>query len=412
MRYFYIILFLVLSNYKVFGVQPISDSAKLRYINRIDSMILLQREQYMNSHIEETSKSSQSVFPDMYFEYRLEKLGKTSAIKLDFNADVRKYIDKFLNERKEQVARMMGLKELYFPIFEEYCSKYQLPLELKYLPVLESGLDPLAISATGATGLWQFKLNSAKLLGLTVSSYIDQRNDPYLSTDAACRYLKYLYSMFRDWQLALAAYNGGPGEVRNAIIRSGYKLNFWQLQPYLSEQTRNYVPAFIAAVYVMNYANEHGIKAIKPKYSFFQTDTVWIQEAVSFMQISQKLQLDTGILRFLNPAYKTDYIPDTDEPNLLVLPANKVSAFLNNKNRIYSQQVHQTNYVDKLNNAGNTAGLKKSLYVVQKGDYLHKIALQFGCSVENISAWNNLKDLNLNVGQELIIWQNDSTKTR
>lgn len=392
--------------------QETADSAALKVLNRIDSMIQIRQfnnsDQNIHEKITEHSQSNSSIV----YEFRIEQLNKLSAIRLDYNADVQVYIDKFIIERKTQVSRMLGLKDMYFPVFEEYLSKYKLPIELKYLPVLESGLNPLAISSSGAVGLWQFKLNSGKQMGLEVNSFVDQRSDIYLSTDAACRYLSYLYDIFKDWHLALAAYNGGPGEVRNAIVRSGYKLDYWKIRQYMSEQARNYVPAFIASVYVINFAHEHGIKSQKPLCSYFQTDTLWIDEAVSFAQLSQSLKIDTAILRFLNPMYRIDIIPDTEQPNLLVLPSNKTTSFLKNENRIYSKQVKQTNYIDQLNNAGNTTGLKRGVYKVQKGDFLHKIAIEHACSVESICAWNNLTDKNLNVGQELIIWQKDSTKKK
>ncbi len=412
MKSYYLVSFIVSIFPSIVFAQETSDSAALKVLNRIDSMIQIRHfnlsDQNAQEKIAEHTQSNSSIV----YEYRIEQLNKLSAIKLDYNADVQAYIDKFLIERKAQVSRILGLKEMYFPVFEDYLSKYKLPLELKYLPVLESGLNPLAISSSGAVGLWQFKLNSGKQMGLETNSYIDQRSDIYLSTDAGCRYLSYLYDIFKDWHLALAAYNGGPGEVRNAIVRSGYKLNYWEIRQYMSEQARNYVPAFIASVYVINFAHEHSIKAQKPLCSYFQTDTLWVEEAVSFAQLSQSLKIDTAILRFLNPMYRLDIIPDTEKPNLLVLPSNKTTSFLKNENRIYSKQVKQTNYIDQLNNAGNTTGLKKGVYKVQKGDFLHKIAIQHACSVESICAWNNLTDKNLNVGQELIIWQKDSTKSK
>ena len=175
------------------------------------------------SEIQPNKVKRNNKYPDIYYEYRIEELDKQSPVKLDYNKDVRKYIDIYLEKRSENVSELLGLKNLYFPIFEQYLDKYNLPLELKYLPIVESGLNPLAQSSSGAMGLWQLLLNASKLLGLKVNSYIDERCDIYLSTDAACRYLKYLYNEYNDWQLALAAYNGGPGEVRNAIARSGGK---------------------------------------------------------------------------------------------------------------------------------------------------------------------------------------------
>jgi membrane-bound lytic murein transglycosylase D len=374
-------------------------------INNVDSLIRKHNseEKVQLSSLPKDRKII--VYPDIYYEFRIENLDKKSPIKLDFNSDVKKYIDLYIEKRPEKVAEFQGKKELYFPIFEEYLDKYKLPLELKYLAIVESGLDPLARSSSGAVGLWQLLLNSSKLLGLQVDSYKDERCDPYLSTDAACRYLKYLFEVFNDWQLALAAYNGGPGEVRNAIIRSGGKTNFWEIQPFLPEQTKWYVPAFIAVVYLANHASEHGIEALPPKYNYFQTDTLMIQEATEFSKVSEKIDLPIENIRFLNPTYKRDYIPDMGKPQSLVLPSEKILVFLKTENQIYSRTNDTLNYIDKLSQAGDTNGKIKIVYTVGKGDFLNKIAMSFNCTADNIRAWNNLKSDKLSSGQKLNIWQ-------
>jgi membrane-bound lytic murein transglycosylase D len=349
------------------------------------------------------------VFPDIHYEFRIENLDKQSPIKLDYNQDVKKYIDLYFQKRPEKVAEFMGKKEMYFPIFEEYLAKYNLPFELKYLSIVESGLDPLAKSSSGAVGLWQLLLNSSKLLGLEVDSYRDERCDPYLSTDAACRYLKYLYEVFNDWQLALAAYNGGPGEVRNAILRSGGKTNFWEIQPFLPEQTKWYVPAFIAVVYIANHAAEHGIVAMPPKYSYFQTDTLMIHEATEFSKIAEKINLSIDTIRFLNPIYKRDYIPDLGKPLSLVLPSDKILTFLKTENQIYSRNSDTLTYIDMLQLAGDTIGKAKIVHIVSKGDFLNKIAMNYNCTADNLRAWNHLRSDNLNAGQKLNIWQGNAS---
>ncbi len=343
-------------------------------------------------------------YPDIYYEYRIEKLNRQSPIKLDYNQDVHKYINIYILQRPEKVAEFLGLKDLYFPVFEEYLDKYNLPLELKYLPIVESGLNPLAKSSSGAMGLWQLLLNSVKLLGLKVTSYKDERCDLYLSTDAACRYLKYLYSIFNDWQLALAAYNGGPGDVRNAIARSGGKTSFWQIQPYLSEQTKWYVPAFIAVVYLVNHATEHGIVPKPPAYNFNNIDTLMIHEAAEFSKISKKIGISVETLRILNPCYRRDYIPIADNAQSLVLPSDKIITFLKLENQIYSRTDDTADYLDVLSAAGDTAGLIKICYTVSGGDFLHKIAMHYGCTLENLRAWNKLQNDNIEVGQKLVIW--------
>lgn len=390
-----------------------NDSAFNSYLQKIDKIIL---EQGVTSKVFAPYDPGKKVksFPDIFYEFRIEALNKTSPIKLDYNIHVKKYIDLYLEKRPEKLAEALGLSMLYFPIFEQYLDKHKLPFELKYLPVIESGLDPKAVSKSGATGLWQLLLNSSKLLGLEVNSYIDERSDPYLSTDAACRYLKYLYSIFNDWQLALAAYNGGPGEIRNAILRSGGKTNFWELMPYLPEQTKWYVPAYIAIIYLMNHAHEHGIGVKSPVYTFLQTDTLKIYEALEFSKIEEKIGVDIEVLRFLNPVYRIDRIPDTGKPQALVLPANKIMAFIKAENQIYSRTNDTANYFDKLSQAGDTTGKIKKIYVVGKGDFLHKIALEHGCTIENIRAWNTLVSDKLSQGQILKIWtpKNQQAETK
>lgn len=340
-------------------------------------------------------------FPPLYYEYRIEELSKTTPIRLDYNADVQKYIDLYLDSRVDKLSRYLALKDFYFPIFEAALDRYDLPLELKYLPIVESGLDPLARSPSGAMGLWQLLYPSAKLLGLNITSYKDERCDIYLSTDAACRYLKYLYSLFKDWQLALAAYNGGPGEVRNAIARSGGKTNFWELQPYLSDQTRRYVPAFIAIVYLMNNAAAHGIEPAS--LSFPVVDTLKINHAVEFAKISEKIEIPIQLLRELNPAYRRDFIPASDSPQILVLPSDKILAFLKHEYQIYALS-DTVEYFRHVQATTDTAGKLLIHYTVKPGDFLHKIALEKGCTPESIKAWNQLTSDQLKAGQLLKIW--------
>lgn len=340
-------------------------------------------------------------FPALYYEYYIEELSKSTPIRLDYNADVQKYIDIYLDTRADRLARYLALKDFYFPIFEAALDRYNLPLELKYLPIVESGLDPLARSPSGAMGLWQLLYPSAKLLGLNITSYKDERCDVYLSTDAACRYLKYLYSLFNDWQLALAAYNGGPGEVRNAIARSGGKTNFWELQPYLSEQTRWYVPAFIAIVYLMNNAEAHGIRPAT--VSWPSIDTLKITHAAEFARIAEKIDIPIQQLRELNPSYRKDFIPASDTPQILVLPSDKILTFLKYEYQIYALS-DTAEYFKRLQANADTAGKLLVYYTVQPGDFLHKIALEKGCSPESIKVWNHLSADQLKSGQVLKLW--------
>ena len=400
------LIVLLFKLFVLFGFTYPTDTINNTYIKRVDSLIVKHNIETKDIPARPITKDRKIIiYPDIYYEFRIENLDKKSPIKLDYNQDVKKYIDLYLEKRPEKIAEFMGKKDMYFPIFEEYLDKYNLPLELKYLPIVESGLDPLARSSSGAVGLWQLMINSSKLLGLEVDSYRDERCDPYLATDAACRYLKYLFEVFNDWQLALAAYNGGPGEVRNAIMRSGGKTKFWEIQPYLPEQTKWYVPAFIAIVYLTNHAVEHGIVAVYPKFTYYQTDTLMLHEATEFSKICEKIGEPVEVIRFLNPTYKRDFIPDLGKPLSLVLPSNKILSFLKVENQIYSQTNDTLTYLDMLLQAGDTAGKIKIVYIVGKGDFLNKIAMAYNCTADNIRAWNHLRSDALNSGQRLKIWQ-------
>lgn len=342
-----------------------------------------------------TKTDSFPTFPDMLYEYRFALLDKKSPIELDYNLQVRRYIEIFTIERRTEFEKMMGLSKLYFPVFEEYLDKYDLPLELKYLAVVESGLNPLAKSSSGAVGLWQFLYHSAQMFNLQIDSYSDQRRDLYKSTDAACRYFKYLYQTFNNWQLVLAAYNGGPGVVRNAIERSGGKTNLWDLLPFLPEPTQNYVPAFIAMNYVMHYASDYKLEPITAPYSFEDIDTLYIDYPMSFSQIAVNLAISEEQLRFLNSSYKLDMIPETGEKQILVLPKAQIQPYLAYENSILSTKAEPMREKPRL---------IKQTYKVKKGDFLHKIAMKYNCQPEDIRSWNRLSNDFIAPGQELIIW--------
>ncbi len=349
-------------------------------------------------------------YPDIFYEYRIAELNKLTPIELDYNEIVREHIENYAVKRRGEFAKIIGLAELYFPIFDDMLDKYDLPLELKYLTIVESGLNANAKSKSGAVGLWQFLLNTCKLFDLEVNSYIDERRDPYKSTDAACRYLKYLYNTYNDWQLVLSSYNSGPGDIRKAIERSNGRTNYWEIRPYLSEQARNYVPAFIASMYLMNHYQEHNIKPEHPRFDFKNIDTIWINYAVSFNQISEITGISTDELKFLNPVYRREYIPDLDKPALLTLPRNKVEIYIKNESRIIGNSEHTKDYNSLVSNAGSTENKTKIIHVVKKGEFFHKIALKYNCTLENIKAWNNLDDNSLYPGQKLIIWVDSDYK--
>lgn len=342
--------------------------------------------------------------PELLYEYRIARLSLNTPIELVYNAEVRRYIDLYTGVRRADMARIIGLSKRYFPVFDEMLDRAGLPLELKYLTIVESGLDPMAVSKSGAVGLWQFLFNTARLFDLEVSSLVDERRDLYKSTDAACRYLNYLYNTFHDWQLVLSSYNGGPGDVRKAIARSRGETDYWKLRPYLSEQARNYVPAFVAAFYVMHYYSEHGIVPVEPEYTYAELDTLHLTYAVSFSQVSSVIGLDEARVRRLNPVYRREIIPERKPYSILVLPADKALLFLQNETRILGTSRNNTNYNQLVAGAGSTEGRTRIIHVVKPGEFTHKIAMHYGVTLENIRAWNRMEGNEVWVGQRLEIW--------
>lgn len=354
--------------------------------------------------IENTGNDSIPIFPDLVYEYRITELDNHTPIELEYNKYVRRYIDVYTIEQREHLARIAGRAQKYFPLIEQKLDKYQLPLELKYLAIIESALDPFAVSSSGAVGLWQFKLNTSRMFDLRVTSYIDERRDPYKSTEAACKYLQYLYRTYHDWQLALAAYNGGPGVVRKAIERSGGKKTFWELYPHLPPQTKGYVPAFIAVNYAMNYLKEHQITPQSVDYRYAATDSLNIHYAVSLEKIANHIDVPAETLKELNPVYRRDFIPNLSQPATLVLPKDKVITFLKQEREIFKSKPVGSTGPDKAIKNPEEQGKKKLVHVVKKGEYFHKIAMEYNCSIEQIRQWNQLPDHDLQVGQKLDIW--------
>ena len=348
------------------------------------------------------------VFSDEVYQQRMDKLNTQSPIPLDFKPVVRRYIDAYAIRHREKTARIIKRSELYFPLFEEYLDKYQLPLELKYLSVIESALDPKARSRSGAIGLWQFMFNASKMFDLRVTSYIDERMDPEKSTEAACKYLQYLYRIFGDWQLALAAYNGGPGIVREAIQRSGGKTDFWAISPYLPVQTRNYVPAFIAVNYVMSYSSEHNIVPSKNEYPYFRMSSVTINKPISFQHVAAVLGLPVDVVRELNPIYKSDLIPLCELPAKLVLPIEKVGQFIDLEDVIYGMKDKPRKYLELQKDLSTIKGKYCIIHKVKAGEYFHKIAMKYACTINNIKEWNGMNSSDIFIGQKLKIWVDPS----
>ena len=254
-------------------------------------------------------KNEIPMFPDSVYANRIEALARETTIPLTFNTHVKSFIDLYANRRRQQTSRMLGLSYVYFPMFEEYLAKYNLPLELKYLAMVESALNPTAGSKAGAKGLWQFMQGTGREFGLKVTSLVDDRYDPMKETEAACQYLQSLYARYGDWFLVLAAYNSGPGTVNKAIIRAGGVKNYWAIWPYLPSETRGYVPAFIAVTYVMNFATAHNLYPINPGLLLHGTDTVMVRDRVAFDQINECIGVPMSDLIFFNPQYTKQIVP-------------------------------------------------------------------------------------------------------
>ncbi len=344
------------------------------------------------------------VTSSMGIEYGIEILNRKTPVDLVFNKEVEKAVRYFLSKRQQDIEVYLQRSQFYFPLIEEYLDKYDLPLELKYIAVIESGLNPFARSSSGAVGLWQFLFATCSLFDLKVDSYIDERRDIYKSTDAACRYLQYLYRTYNDWNLVIASYCGGPGDVRKAIERSGGKTNYWEIRPFLAEQTRNYMPSFIAINYLMNYYKWYGIAPKKYQYTWNEVDTIHIHYAVTFQQITSVLDISVSDIEWLNPVYRKATIPDLQEPCILILPKHLILEYIRNESRILAISIPKEDYNDLLTFAGNTNNRDMITHTVQDGEYLHKIAIHYKCTIEDIKAWNNLSSLNTYPGQLLRIW--------
>ena len=373
---------------------------------------VLEKDIFLNydEELKELFSPSKQVDQDSVFDielvrYRLDSLNKTSPLNLVFNQTVLQHIKFYLFQRKNQVSKLLSLSDYYFPIFEEYLDKNNLPLELKYLPIIESSLNPNAKSSAGAVGLWQFMYLTAKDYGLRVNSYLDERKDIYKSTQAACDYLDKAYKVFKNWDLALSSYNAGRRNVTKAIRRSGGKFNYWELRPFLPKETRNYIPSFIAALYVLNFAEQHGISKTQERlFTIHEVDTIHINRPIKISHLAQILQIETSLIEDLNPAYKIKLIPYLDTETFpITLPHNKVGVFLVNQNMIYNQ-IDSMETKEQLEYPAFT-DIEKFRYRVKKGDYLGKIAKKFKCSINDIMLWNDLKNHKIKVGQSLSIYR-------
>lgn len=330
---------------------------------------------------------------------RIEAINSQTPLDLRYNEHTQAFIDLYVNRKRELSSKVLGLSELYFPMIEEMLDKFGIPLEMKYLAIVESALNPQANSRAGAKGLWQFMYATGKMYHLNVTSYEDMRFDPYASTIAACRYLKFLHGLYGDWNLALAAYNSGPGNVNKAIRRAGGAKDYWTVRKFLPKETASYVPAFIAVNYMMTYHKEHNIYPIRPEMIYIETDTLHLKDRFTFDQISAYTGVSNEQLAVLNPVYKRNIIPaDAENPRILRLPNQAIGVFLANQDSI-------KNHVPLLA-AGTPIEVVEEItehHIVRNGEFLGSIANKYQVSVAQIMEWNGLRSTNIKPGQKLTV---------
>lgn len=383
-------------------------SSEDRFLQEIDSMLMVSiRQQFCFSsdsvllNIHEFPYDSVPAVDPLVVKQRLEILNRETPLDLTWNPTVQKYINYYVVKRKIQSGRMLSLSQQYFPLFEEKLDKYNLPLELKYLSVVESALNPQAKSRVGASGLWQFMYATGRSYDLRVTSYIDERMDPEKATDAACRYLKKLYGMYHDWMLALAAYNSGPGNVNKAIRRSGGKKTYWEIRPWLPRETKGYVPSFIAVAYAMNFASDHNIYPSSNLISWYECDTITVSnKALRFDQVAAHTSTNMEELMWLNPMYSKGIVPADGRSYALRLPTKVIAEFIENEEMIYAHEPEKT---PKITNEPEAI-----IYRVRNGDVLGTIARRHGVTVSQIKQWNNLRGTLIRPGQKLRIYADRS----
>lgn len=402
--------FLPAQNNPVLATQTISDSTIVYPESMTEQLSdLLKAWQLDLQHSdEECSKGINVHFHDTIFTHRLHSM--PTEMELSYNNVVKKYIEMYADRKREQVGYMLALGSYYFPMFEQALDRHGLPLELKYLPVIESALNPVAVSRAGATGLWQFMLRTGKGYGLEVNSLVDERRDPHKATDAAVRYLKDLYAIYGDWNLVIAAYNCGPGNVNKAIARSGGKRDYWEIYHRLPRETRGYVPAFIAANYIMNYYADHNICPAHSSATSSALDTVQVNERLHLAQIAGVLDINVSELRRLNPQFKKDVIPGDFKAYSLVLPSEKMYAFIDQGSEITNYQrsqylTHRSNTDGYLQDSGTSisGNSTQTYYRVKKGDNLSGIARRNGITLSQLKSWNGLRSNRIGIGKRLIV---------
>lgn len=356
--------------------------------------------------------------PTALLKQRLKDMDSKSPFHIEYNQGLENIIKSFLKNRKKAYERLMAISEYYFPLFEDALAKQNVPLEIKYLAVVESALNPKAVSRVGATGLWQFMYQTGKQYNLKIDSYVDDRSDPLKASEAAAQYMTNMYKIFGDWDLVLASYNSGPGNVAKAIRRSGGQQNFWNIRKYLPQETQGYVPAFLATMYIYEYHKEHGIVPSRAAVKHFATDTIMIQKQISFKQLSDLLDIPVAQLQMLNPQFKLNVVPAYfDNKHFLRLPLDKIAVFTSNEEKIYAYVQHELDQRERPFSRFQTALASRDsiergesytvsrtkFHKVKRGDNLSEIADRYDVSMSDIKKWNKLKSNKAPLGRKLKI---------
>lgn len=372
--------------------------------------------------------------PTDLLKERLKKLDEKSPFNIEYNIGLENVIKSFLKNRRKSFERLLGVSQYYFPLFEEELAKNNIPLEIKYLAVVESALNPRAVSRVGATGLWQFMYQTGKQYGLNIDSYVDERSEPLKASQAASVYMNNMYKIFGDWDLVLAAYNSGPGNVAKAIRRSGGHQNYWNIRKNLPKETQGYLPAFLATMYIFEYHKEHGIVPNKAVANLFATDTVAIKNHMTFKQVSDLLDVPVAAIQFFNPSFKRNEIPHiTGQTNFLRLPKDKIAIFTSNEDKIYAYIHHEQSKrerpyesiavskpKDSLKGTvepQNEVAYKTKYHKVHRGESLAEIAAQYHVSIEDLKKWNYLRSnknpkrrtLKIKITEDIV--KNDANET-
>ena len=385
-----------------------SDYISVGYLSPVDWNL---NKKFDNLLLSDDSRSSfpndSEEFSSLVLMEQLKLMDRSTPFHVNHNATLERFIRVYLKDRRAYINRLIGKSVYYFPVFEQYLDTYDLPLELKYLAVVESALNPVAISPSGAKGLWQFMYGTGMDYDLYIDSYIDERFDLIKSTKAACAYLQKLHSMFGDWDLALAAYNSGPGNVRKAIKRAGGNTNYWEIRQFLPRETSSYVPAFYATMYLFTHAEYHELGPLKGGTSYFETDTIQLKGSLTFEAIQKSTGINMDILRSFNPVYKKDLIPELRNKTMtLTLPVTLMPRFLAAEKTLYDKAFGAENH------KGNSKIIPISTfnsYLVREGDNLHTIAKKHRISLIQLKTWNGLDSNFLISGQRLVVTNQKSS---